>query len=226
MDPIQPLAHQTLGVRVYSTLRERLMAGQFQPGERLTLAALSQALGTSAMPVREALGRLAAEEALEILPNKSVRVPVMTSRRFRELVTIRIEVEGLAMMHAAVRITAPELERLSALEDEFSTQIAAEQPDVNRVIRVNMQFHFGIYRAAGMPTLCTLIEGLWLRIGPVLNLDIRQRPGRLAIPPAVQAHRAMLRALQAGDAAEAKRALAKDIESAAEWILAGDKLPP
>lgn len=224
IDPIQPLTHQTLAGRVYTTLRDRVMSGQFQPGERLTLAALAQALGTSAMPVREALNRLAADEALEILPNKSVRVPVMTRGRFEELVRIRIEVEGLAMMAAAERIDATQIRGLEALEDEFRRKIAAARPDVDRLIRINMLFHFGAYQASGMPTLCMLIEGLWLRIGPVLNLDLRMGPRRLSNPPSVLAHAAMLQALRAGDGPGAKQALAADIRSAADWILSGDGL--
>ena len=68
-DPARPLAHESMSQGVYRHLRERLIAGQFSPGERLTLDAVARALGTSHMPVREAIRRLAAERALEILPN-------------------------------------------------------------------------------------------------------------------------------------------------------------
>src|SRR6218665_3808652 len=101
LEKMQPLVHLTLSARVYEDLRARIISGQVQPGERLTLAGMASALGTSAMPIREAVQKLAAEGALEILPNKSVGVPVMTRTRFQELVTIRIAVEGLAVQTAA-----------------------------------------------------------------------------------------------------------------------------
>ncbi|MBK5204678.1 MAG: GntR family transcriptional regulator [Polaromonas sp.] len=222
---MQPIVHLTLSAKVYQDLRELIISGQLQPGARLTLAGMASALGTSSMPVREAINKLAADDALEILPNKSVRVPVMTKTRFRELVTIRLAVEGLAIETAAGLITADQLTRLAELGRAFQTELQLAMPDVNRIIQVNKQFHFGAYTAAGMPTLLNLIEGLWLRIGPVLNLDLRNGSSRLRNPPpSVRAHRAMLAALRAHDGPAAKQALAMDIQCAADVILSGTGL--
>src|SRR3569833_2179012 len=68
-------ARETVQDRVYSVLRDRLMRGGFEPGQKLKIAELATALGTSAMPIREALNRLAAERAIDSLRNRSVRVP-------------------------------------------------------------------------------------------------------------------------------------------------------
>ena len=62
-------------------LRDFLMVGGVQPGEKITLRELTSAFGTSLMPVREAVQRLAAEGALEVLPNRAIRVPLMTRAR-------------------------------------------------------------------------------------------------------------------------------------------------
>lgn len=227
MDKMQPIVHQTLSARVYQDLRELIMSGQLQPGERLTVAGMAAALGTSAMPVREAISRLAADEALEILPNKSVRIPVMKRSRFQELVVIRLVVEGLAVETAARRITVRQLAALVTLEQDFTREISLNEPDVNQIIQINKQLHFTAYAAAGMPTLSSLIEGLWLRIGPVLNLDLRNSASRRRSDlPSVAAHRGLVTALRAGDGTAAKAALACDIEGAAEVILAGDGLRP
>ena len=76
-----------------------------------------------------------------------------------------------------------------------------------------------------MPALSSLVEGLWLRIGPVLNLDLRNNGSwRRSAPPAVKAHRTLLEALRAGDGAAAKAALAMDINNAADVILPGTGL--
>ena len=222
---MQPIVRQTLSARVYQDLRELIMSGQVQPGERLTLARMAAALGTSAMPVREAVSRLAADEALEILPNKSVRVPVMTRSRFQELVLIRLVVEGLAVETAAPRITDKQLSALAELEQAFEQEISQDNPDVDQIIQINKQLHFTAYAAAGMPSLSSLIEGLWLRIGPVLNLDLRNSASRRRSDlPSVTAHRALVSAFRAGDGVAAKAALARDIKGAAEVILAGKGL--
>ena len=222
---MQPIVRQTLSARVYQDLRELIMSGQVQPGERLTLARMAAALGTSAMPVREAISRLAADEALEILPNKSVRVPVMTRSRFQELVLIRLVVEGLAVETAAPRITDKQLSALAELEQAFEQEISQDNPDVDQIIQINKQLHFTAYAAAGMPSLSSLIEGLWLRIGPVLNLDLRNSASRRRSDlPSVTAHRALISAFRTGDGVAAKAALASDIKGAAEVILAGKGL--
>ena len=222
---MQPIVRQTLSARVYQDLRELIMSGQVQPGERLTLARMAAALGTSAMPVREAISRLAADEALEILPNKSVRVPVMTRSRFQELVLIRLVVEGLAVETAAPRITDKQLSALAELEQAFEQEISQDNPNVDQIIQINKQLHFTAYAAAGMPSLSSLIEGLWLRIGPVLNLDLRNSASRRRSDlPSVTAHRALVSAFRAGDGVAAKAALTLDIKGAAEVILAGKGL--
>src|ERR1700739_2073168 len=82
--------------QVYRTLRGLLTTGGFQPGETVSLRNLAKRLGTSAMPVREAVNRLIAEQALQMLPNRQVIVPRMTRRKFFELTRVRQLLEGMA----------------------------------------------------------------------------------------------------------------------------------
>ena len=85
LSALHPVDGGTLWQRVYSELRDFLMVGGVPPGEKVTLRQLTTAFGTSLMPVREAVQRLAAEGALEILPNRAIRVPVMTRARVNEI---------------------------------------------------------------------------------------------------------------------------------------------
>src|SRR5690606_26080621 len=66
---------------VYRELRNAIMSGAIMPGTTVTIRALAKALGTSQMPAREALRRLVAEHALEMLPNRTVKLPVVTGER-------------------------------------------------------------------------------------------------------------------------------------------------
>src|SRR5215472_16623342 len=98
---LSPIERETVQDRVYSALRDRLMRGGFEPGQKLKISELATAFGTSAMPVREALNRLAAERAIESMPNRSVRVPSLSKESLRDLMDARFAVEGLAVSRAA-----------------------------------------------------------------------------------------------------------------------------
>jgi DNA-binding GntR family transcriptional regulator len=224
---IAPVESGTLGQRVYSGLRDYLMAGQLQPGQKLTLRDLAAALRVSPMPVREAVRRLAAAGALEMLPNRRIRVPVVTKARFRELLRIRIAVEGLAVEEATRRIRMDDVDRMEELNKVFAAEMQRRQADGVRLFRINKDIHFILYEAAGMPMLLPLIEGLWLRIGPVLHLSLRERANANARGrnPAPNWHKRMILGLRRRDAAAARRALIGDMTSAGDQILAEGNLP-
>ncbi len=224
---IAPVDSGTLGQRVYAGLRDYLMAGQLQPGRKLTLRELAAALNVSPMPVREAVRRLAAEGALEMLPNRRIRVPVVTKSRFRELLRIRVAVEGLAVEEATRRIRMDDVDRMEALNREFTAEMQRRQADGAKLFRVNKDIHFLLYEAADMPMLLPLIEGLWLQVGPVLHLSLRQRANANARGrnPAPNWHKRMILGLRKRDAAAARRALVGDMTSAADQILAEGNLP-
>lgn len=224
---IAPLETGTLGQRVYNGLRDYLMAGQLQPGQKLTLRDLAAALNVSPMPVREAVRRLASEGALEILPNRRIRVPVVTKSRFRELLRIRVAVEGLAVEEAARRIRMDDVDRMEELNRSFAAEMQRRQADGVKLFRINKDIHFILYEAAGMPALLPLIEGLWLQVGPVLHLSLRQRANANARGrnPAPNWHKRMILGLRKRDAAAARRGLVGDMTSAADQILAEGKLP-
>ena len=213
--PIGRIMHETMSQRVYGDLRELIMSGRVQPGQRLTLKNLSEAVGTSQMPVREALRQLAAEGALEFLPNKSVRVPVMTKEKFLELLAIRLQVEGLALEQATQRITKLQIQELAHYHDVFSKEVKRKTPDATIAIDANMRFHFTAYRAAHMPTLMNIV---------VLNLDMRSGSKRLTDGPAKHHHQKILDAMQAKNAKAARLALVDDLTTAANFILSLDKL--
>jgi DNA-binding GntR family transcriptional regulator len=83
---------------------------------------------------------------------------------------------------------------------------------------------FTIYDTCGLGPLRETIVGLWLKAGPVINLDLREHSGRLRSGSAVQNHARALAATEAGDRQEAARAIAADIQDAAEFIIASGGL--
>ena len=97
---VEPLDRQTLGERAYAQLADLLISGRLAPGEKLSLRSAADVLGVSIMPVREAVSRLVADKALEVTPNRAVRVPLMSAEQFRDLTKVRIAIEG----HAAEQV--------------------------------------------------------------------------------------------------------------------------
>ncbi len=213
-------AFETLGDRTYRQISELLISGQLQPGDKLSLRSVGDRLGVSMQPVRAAVARLVADQALEVAPNRAIRVPVMTVDRFRELTDIRLAIEGFAAETAAVRRSDRDLVLVRRCDAAFRRQCLARHPDLDAAVSANRDLHFAVYRAAAMPSLLPIIEGLWLRIGPVLNLDMRADVRRLRENRAEACHAALARALDAKDPAAARAALESDIRGAATFILA------
>lgn len=206
----------TLQDRVYQELRNALYQGRFLPGDQLTIRSLARALGTSPMPVREAMQRLVAEQALVQLPNRTIRVPALTPDILTELVRIRMEVEGYAAERAARRGSPALCRELRAINEGFRQAIEAE--DSAAILEGNQQFHFAVYRAADAGELLKIIETLWLRSGPIVASE-RNVPGSIAMfSRGVHVHERITGAIERRDAAEARFALALDIRAAAAWF--------
>lgn len=208
----------TLGRHVHAELRERLISGALTPGEKLSLRTVAAQIGVSVQPVREAVARLVADQAFEVLPNRAVRVPVLDVERFVELTTIRLAIEGFAAERAATRRSEAELAEMRAQEAAFARQQQSTRPDLAAAIRANRALHFAVYRAAGLPTMVSLIEGLWLRIGPLINLDLRGGSGPARMAKSVRCHARLVAGVAARDGARARAGLEADIEGAALHI--------
>ncbi|MEM6546017.1 MAG: GntR family transcriptional regulator, partial [Pseudomonadota bacterium] len=85
---------------IYELIRRDLSYGAFAPGQKLPIRMLAERYGTGLMPVREAVQRLAAERALSVVANKTVRVPLLSRDAFQELLTSSLMIEKLALADA------------------------------------------------------------------------------------------------------------------------------
>jgi DNA-binding GntR family transcriptional regulator len=206
----------TLQERVYRELRNALYQGHFVPGAPVTIRSLATALGTSPMPVREAMQRLVAERALVQTPNRTVRVAGLTAEAFDELTRIRMEIEGFAAQRAAQRSTRELCARLRAINESFG--IAVANDDAMGMLERNQIFHFELYHAARATELLQIIESLWLRFGPILAF-VRNIPGsNVMFKRGVDVHERVIVALEQGDSARARFCLSLDIRAAASWF--------
>lgn len=201
---------RTVQSQVYDQLRWALMTGHFEPGEGISLRATAAALGTSPTPVREALRQLEKEGGLVQGANRMLSVPLLSVPELLELRNVRLALEGLATETAATLMTADELANVSAACEAMDA--AAERIDVDGYLEGNWRFHSTIYRAARSPLLLGIVEGLWLRAGPLIRLATPS-PGHLS--HSMECHWAALHALRRGDGAGARGAIERDIQDAA-----------
>lgn len=157
----------SLTMQVETQLKDALMVGMLKPGARLVTSEIAAQLGTSITPVREALLRLVSAGALEATPAKAFLVPVMPLSRYQEITLIRKQLEGLAVAQAATAMDADKLAHLHALNGRFRCNKRGQ--NIEASLKANREFRFTLYGYADMPTLVSLIEQLWVQIGPCFN---------------------------------------------------------
>jgi len=208
----------TYADQIYAELCRSLTSGELAPGDRLSIRKIAENLGVSMMPVREAITRLAVDGALEILPTKAVRVPVMTSAVFHELTTVRIRIEGFAAEQAAVRRSDVQLAAIKRYDAEFREAISRNQPNNEEALLANRNLHFAVYQASGFPTLVRITEMLWLRVGPIINLDLKSSVAWRA-KAALDHHAQLVQAIETGNGSQAAKALEADLLGTARFVI-------
>jgi DNA-binding GntR family transcriptional regulator len=197
----------------YAALRQWLTVGRFLPGERLKIRDVAKALGVGTMPVRAALLRLAAEGALTHSPNCGVAVPLLSRAEFDDVLQNRLLLEGEAAERGALRLLEADKQ---ALRQGVSVMgEALQRGDATAYLDANEDFHVRLYRAAGSPLLMSLIETVWLKIGPLSN---QLFDGNAALAILNEAHQDLMRALDAGDASAARRAIERDLFVAGQFL--------
>jgi DNA-binding GntR family transcriptional regulator len=125
--------------RIYSILRERILAGQYGPGHRLVIAAIARELEVSPMPVREAIRRLEAEGWVVYRRNQGAEVAPVDDGSWSETMSTLALLEGYATAVAAPLVTAGDFR---ALRQTNKRMLAAlEQLNLVEVSRQNQLFH-------------------------------------------------------------------------------------
>ena len=201
--------------RAYAHLKQALTAGLFRPGEVVTLKGVAESLGTSVMPVRDAVSRLVAQGALEMPTSRSIRVPQMSREHFEDLCRCRILVEGEAAGLAAQHIAQEAITRIEDINEQYLGGYAAG--DIHGALVANQSFHFSVYQESGSKLLFSMIETLWLQSGPYLSLlmDTAADDSR-TVDIATHHHERLIAALRRGDPEAARAALRADISDAAD----------
>ena len=201
-----PLENLTLWQRVHERLREQILSGELEPGAELAEVALSEQLGVSRGPIREALGRLASEGLVIVRPRRGAVVRSLSAEEFLELYQVREALEAMAAKLAVPRLSAADFEELQALNDTMARH--AEADEVAAFFAANIAFHGRLLEASGNGKLQELYRQL---VGQLGRYRLRSLMLRGNLQRSVAEHAAILRAAKRGDAERAAHLMSEHI---------------
>ena len=200
---------QTVQQRTVQKLRAAILAGRFQPGDRLVEADLCKLLGVSRPSLREALRSLEAERLIAIVPNRGPLIPIVTWAEAEQIYHVRALLEGEAAALSAQRATAEALKAMATALAGFAK--AAKAGDSGARIETTTQFYAGVLGSCGNRIIEEMIHGLQARIN-FLRARSMSRPGRARLSLAEM--RAIHAAIERRDPADARRAAIEHVRQA------------
>lgn len=213
----KPYKNVLLADRVYERLEDDIIFGRYAPGQVLTELGLAEELGVSRTPVREAMRRLTQERLISDGDGGRGSVVLgITEEDVRDIMNIRLRLEGLASYYTAQIITPEALEELKHIVElqNFYT----EKKDTGHIKEMDDQFHVEICRQSGRHVLADTLIPLHKRIQKYRRASIENPRRSEAI--AVE-HKKIYEAIAAHDADAAARLTEEHLQHAMESIMGG-----
>ena len=210
--------HRTnLHEQIKEILLQRILSGEYKPGDRLIEMQIAQEFDTSQAPVRESLRELEALGFVESEPYRGTRVRAITKAELAEIYPVRAALEEVAARVAAVRLAG----NVKALETELAAMhSAADKDDLFEQVQHDVEFHRLIVEASGNRVL----QDVWRSLRIEARTLISALKTHIGGHEIAEMHRPVLEALAEGNPEKAGALLRKHIERFGELILKGDPL--
>jgi DNA-binding GntR family transcriptional regulator len=157
--PETAVRHRTMAEAALERLREAIILGELTPGTPLRLEDLARSLGTSISPIREAVRQLEALGLAEHVPHHGAKVVGLEIEELRELFSIRLSLETMALRRAATHFDEEDERAARAHLAELDD--ARRAGDARAAVRAHTAFHFALYEAARSAWLLRLIRPAW-----------------------------------------------------------------
>ncbi len=206
----------TLTDRVYRILRDRILQGEFVPGQRVNLTSLAHELQVSNTPVREAIARLQRLGLVDVVPYRGCYVQALNAAQMADIFDVRIALEGLAARLAARRTTSELLRRMEATIQAY--EIAYGDGDMSAVIEADRAFHDTLLQASGNSVLLDMLPTLSSRTRLLIAMNV-PTPGKPAHKTALEGHRRILEALCEGDEDGAAQAVREELTRGKDHLM-------
>ena len=204
--------------RAYERIRSGILNGEFAPASRLKEEELVRICGVSRTPVREALGRLAAEDYVIVARNQGAQVKAWSDADITDLFDLRALLEGHAASRAAGLIDGAGLQvlqdNIEEMEEVFSSRASDEQK-TETFLHLNGQLHETIWKAAGSERLESLLSRL---VEQALVVRTAHQFTMERIVQSHQHHRDLVEALANGDPLWAESVMRGHIRAALVYV--------
>ena len=212
--PIRLDSYQPLREVVCETLREAIVNGVLNPGERLMEIQLAEELGVSRTPVREAIRKLELEGFVIMVPRRGTYVADLSIKDINEVFEVRTSLDVLAAGLAAERITEEELEQLERLLVQIGEYI--ENGDMDKIVEADSLFHDILYCASRNDRLVGIINNLREQLTRFRSISMAY-PGRLK--NTLEEHTRMVEALAQRNVESAQQLAVKHMENSEQTLL-------
>lgn len=199
---------------VFENLREAILEGRLEPGQRLMEVQLADQLGVSRTPVREAIRKLELEGLVVMLPRKGAYVANMSLKDIIDVLEIRASLEGLAAYLAAERISDEDIKKLYKISEEFEQSTI--DADIETLLKKDVEFHECIFKATNNKKLHQVINSLWEQVYRFRVTYVSDYDASLKI---VEEHKFMVDAIAKGDGELAKKYATEHIEKAEQFMM-------
>ncbi|MFZ3045559.1 MAG: GntR family transcriptional regulator [Desulfatirhabdiaceae bacterium] len=156
MEMDDSIKNETKAEKVHRRIKQAILKGEIAPGEKMVISQLAQKYKTSIIPVREALGRLEAENLVTVIPHTGTYAREIDLKVLREIYPLRGILEGYAVRLASQNLSGTDFVLLKDTIEQMDKAIA--KSDFGLMGELNTEFHMIIYRASQNNILIQLIE--------------------------------------------------------------------
>ena len=165
---------------VFNTLRQAILKGELEPGERLMEIQLADRLGVSRTPIREAIRKLELEGLVLMIPRKGAEVAKISEKSLRDVLEVRRSLEELAIELACQRMTEDDIKELEEAQEAFRSAI--QSADAMTIAETDEHYHDIIYNGTGNNRLVQILNRpILLRCLRIAVYIFRLCPGFLSI---------------------------------------------
>ena len=206
--------HRPLREMVYEELKMQILTGAIVPGTRMMEVELAEEMGVSRTPIREAIRKLEKEGLVTIEPRRGAYASQISTEDMVEILEVRQNMEGLAAYFAASRMKPEQLKELKEVSARYNKAVA--EGDMQAMIDNDTKFHHIIVESCNNKILLSKIEQhqeLVLRFRYIYYDNFRRAEN---MP---EEHRAILEAIENGQAEEARQAADVHIDRLKELVI-------
>lgn len=193
---------------VFNTLRQAILKGELEPGERLMEIQLAERLGVSRTPIREAIRKLELEGLVLMIPRKGAEVAKISARSLRDVLEVRRALEELAIELACQRMSEEDVGNLQKAQEDFKKAIA--EGDAMKIAETDEHFHDVIYEGTQNAKLIQMLNNLREQMYRYRLEYIKDEDKRKIL---VLEHEKILKTVRERKVAEAKEAVREHIDN-------------